>query len=30
MGSIFTKDIAVLDVNSRLVSAIVGAERFRH
>ncbi len=27
MGSIFTKDIAVLDVNSRLVSAIVGAKR---
>ena len=27
MGSIFTKDIAVLDVNSRLVSAIVGSKR---
>jgi len=27
MGSLFTKDIAVLDVNSRLVTAIVGAKR---
>jgi len=27
MGSIFTKDIAVLDVNSRLISAIVGSKR---
>ena len=27
MSSIFTKDIAVLDVNSRLVSAIVGSKR---
>lgn len=27
MGNIFTKDIAVLDVNSRLISAIVGAKR---
>ena len=27
MGSLFSKDIAVLDVNSRLVSAIVGARR---
>ena len=27
MGSLFTKDIAVLDVNSRLISAIVGSKR---
>ncbi len=27
MSSIFTKDIAVLDVNSRLISAIVGSKR---
>ena len=27
MGSLFTKDIAVLDVNSRLVTAIVGSKR---
>lgn len=27
MGSIFTKDIAVLDINSRLISAIVGSKR---
>lgn len=27
MGSLFTKDIAVLDVNSRLISTIVGSKR---
>ena len=27
MGNIFTKDIAVLDVTSRLISAIVGAKK---